>query len=320
LTSIPNTISVNTINAKVRQLQNQVKYDVIQALEPASQNLYGKHWEQFKSFLKEYLYKKAYSATSEDLAVYVAHLDNTGIKSATIRGHLSAISFYYKNKYLPTPTESFHISKLLTSYSKTDSPPAIRKPITRKILEQLITALKIQGFTIYEQTMLTALFSLMQYALLRIGEVTESKNNNHKLKSKQISLSEHTSKPELTITFSFFKHSKPGNQPMCITKPDRGTCPLATYRDYCLLRPTKPKAAFTYQDGNPLHATYVRTTLTQLLTRIDLDPSDYNTHSFRIGRASDKWRKGYTDIQIAMAGRWTSAAYKKYIKPQIIKF
>jgi hypothetical protein len=51
---------------------------------------------------------------------------------------------------------------------------------------------------------------------------------------------------------------------------------------------------------------------------IDLDPDLYNTHSFRFGRATDMATQGYTDIQIRMAGRWSSAAYKKYIKPHII--
>ena len=62
----------------------------------------------------------------------------------------------------------------------------------------------------------------------------------------------------------------------------------------------------------------VTTVLKSQLTHLNYDATLYNTHSFRIGRASDMATEGYSENQIAMVGRWNSDAYKRYIKPDRI--
>ena len=45
-------------------------------------------------------------------------------------------------------------------------------------------------------------------------------------------------------------------------------------------------------------------------------PSDrYNTHSFRIGRATQLAKDNETEATIKSTGGWKSAAYNKYIRP-----
>ena len=263
--------------------------------------------------------KDMYGASQSDICLYIAHLHNSGIRSDTIRGHLSCIAFYYKHNGIQAPTESFHISKILTAYSKSDPPKKIRKPITQHTLERLLQSLSATWYTSYDSNMLTALFTVMFHGLLRIGEVTYSAKNGHQLGPNNVSLSKVTGKREITLTFHSFKYSKPGHKPMVISKQEKGTCPVAAYALYLKVRPSHPKAAFVNQDGSHLTAQYVRSTIRSLLTSIHLDPLDYDTHSLRIGKATDMACRGYTDTQIAMAGRWTSSAYKKYIKPQIIR-
>ena len=58
--------------------------------------------------------------------------------------------------------------------------------------------------------------------------------------------------------------------------------------------------------------------LKQQLSELHYNPDHYNSHSFRIGKATTMAEEGYSDIQIANLGRWKSNAYKSYIKPQII--
>ena len=231
----------------------------------------------------------------------------------------ASISFHYKNKDINTPTESFRISKILTAYAKSDPPTKVRKPITQHTLENLLKSLNTRWYTAYDSTMLKALFTVMYHGLLRIGEVTYSSKNKHQLGRSNITISKYTGKREITLTFNSFKYSKPGHKPMVISKQTKGTCPVAAYGLYLKVRPSHPNAAFVSQDGSHLTAQYIRNTLRDLMASIDLLPSGYDTHSLRISKATDMACSGYTDTQIAMAGRWTSSAYKKYIKPQIIR-
>ena len=55
-----------------------------------------------------------------------------------------------------------------------------------------------------------------------------------------------------------------------------------------------------------------------LLEKANFNPAHFNTHSFRIGKASDMAKAGASKTQIALAGRWRSNAYLKYIKPKYI--
>ena len=45
-----------------------------------------------------------------------------------------------------------------------------------------------------------------------------------------------------------------------------------------------------------------------------MDPSKYNTHSFRIGAAASAKQAGVSDSHLKALGRWKSDAYKKYIR------
>ena len=59
---------------------------------------------------------------------------------------------------------------------------------------------------------------------------------------------------------------------------------------------------------------HVRWTLKRLLRRLKLNDKLYNTHSFRIGRATDLKKTGTPVDDIKMLGRWRSNAVFKYIK------
>ena len=67
-------------------------------------------------------------------------------------------------------------------------------------------------------------------------------------------------------------------------------------------------------------ASFVNKSLRDILSFLGFNSADFSSHSFRIGKATDMAKRGFTDIQICMAGRWSSAAFKKYIKPQLLQF
>ena len=61
----------------------------------------------------------------------------------------------------------------------------------------------------------------------------------------------------------------------------------------------------------PVH---VRNVLSTCLRNIGLNPDHYGTHSFRIGRATDQFKQGYSVERIKREGRWESDAVYKYLR------
>ena len=53
--------------------------------------------------------------------------------------------------------------------------------------------------------------------------------------------------------------------------------------------------------GKPYTQDAVRKMLEGVLKSVGVKPSEYNTHSFRIGKATDMWKQGFTDVQIHQA-------------------
>ena len=73
---------------------------------------------------------------------------------------------------------------------------------------------------------------------------------------------------------------------------------------------------FVFRDGTPVRPVNVRCTLRNVLKMIGLQPRLYGTHRFRIGRATDLIKMGFTIEQVKLVGRWRSNTVYKCIRDQ----
>ena len=69
-----------------------------------------------------------------------------------------------------------------------------------------------------------------------------------------------------------------------------------------------------HQSGKAVEAVWVRSKLKEACRKIGLE-GDYNTHSLRIGAASDAAKNGLPEHLIKLRGRWKSDAYLRYLRP-----
>ena len=297
------------------QLQARMKQDLMLSLATGSSNQYKRHWQRFKFFYRNNYNDSHYGATEHQLALYVVHLRQEGLQPQTIRTHLSAISFYFNISGFKTPTNSFFVKTLLKTYTRQSQPSSSRSPVSWSLLQRILDAIQSNS-TKYERHLVTSLFTLMYHALLRVSEVTHSKDNDHNLHIKHISLN--TKSNKLTITFNSYKHSTT-SIPLQIKATDTTFCPVSSYIRFVQLRGRSSGPLFIHKDGTPLSRSYVKDQLHSSLQLIGISQQSYNTHSFRIGKATDMHRDGESDTKIQLAGRWKSTAFKKYIKPILVK-
>ena len=167
------------------------------------------------------------------------------------------------------------------------------------------------------------LLSLAYYGLFRIGELAMG---DHPVKANDVHIAQNKDKM-MFVLYSSKTHST-ANKPQRITITANRTdktkmkcafCPFKMSREYLAIRgnyreDTEP--FFVFRDRAPIHPNNVRKVLKQILKAIDLDPDLYDTHSFRIGRATDmvlKFNKSIESVKIA--GRWWSDIVYRYIRP-----
>ena len=288
-----------------------------EALAPSSRRTYRQAWSKFETFMTNHLHRPPLPAKVKHVALYTTHLREFGLRSNTIRAHLSAIAYHHKIRHFPNPTDSFVISKLLLSFAKNDSNPKIRLPIQAALLHQILAHIPKLPISTYEKHLFRALFNTMYHAALRVSEVTQSHSHSHNLHLKHITITE-TPTLACTIKFSSFKHSNKGSTSIKIEASPGKYCPVRALQKYLTQRGTHSGALFIHENRDPLSRLTISDTLNSILTLLHKDPLKYNTHSFRIGKTSDLAQSGASNAQIALVGRWKSAAYTAYIKPKTI--
>ena len=267
--------------------------------------------------MSKYTGSSPYHATDTHMECYVVYLHNEGIKAETIRSHLTAIGNKMKLKGLTPNIESFKLKKLITAYGRTDNPPTMRKPITARLLKNMIVSIRNSGRLEHTKRALTSMFTMMYAGLLRVSEVSRSKGkaNNHNIHRGNVTVNH--KKREVVIKLDTYKFSK---KPVTMAITEEGN--ISPYTNLLQYDSSAGNRKWLYEDrnGKPYIQDAIRRMLVGVLEASGVKATEYNTHSFRIGKATDMWKQGYTDMQICLAGRWNSKAYKKYIKPQILRF
>jgi len=91
-------------------------------------------------------------------------------------------------------------------------------------------------------------------------------------------------------------------------------CPVRVMLSYLAMRGGQTGPLFISQNGHGITRRMFSSELDSLLTKLNLNRKQYNTHRFRIGAAASAVQAKIPESHIKMLGRWESNAYQRYIK------
>ena len=278
--------------------------------------------------------------TWEDrLSLYCAYLiEIKGRKSTTIRTYASAIKFVLTTDGYDWNDGKVLLNTITKSCKLKNDRLKIRLPIQKGLLELILFRIqrKYENQP-YLEAMYISAYLLQYYGLLRIGELAQSKHtiqagNVHQSKSSQkLLIVLYTSKthgldapPQQIKIFgkgNIEINSQQETNRYMLKKNELGKfCPVEWTKRYIELRgPRLPGTSqndplFRLSDKTPINATLLRNLLRQTINELNLDGQLYDTHSFRIGRATDLFKSGVSIDNIKHLGRWKSNAVYKYLR------
>ena len=161
--------------------------------------------------------------------------------------------------------------------------------------------------------------SFTSHACLRVGKYCTTGNPDNVLNIDQgTNVSRDGQLCALWIYFRKYKHSSSEH---AIDKQDGPVCPVTLLNKYINLRPNTIGQLFFFNScGQPISRNQFLTVFQKSITFLLLDIPRYNTHSLRIGKCTDMVLLGFRDAQIKTAGHWKTDSYKRYIRPDIIRF
>ena len=253
------------------------------------------------------------------MTTYISWLSLQGLSHNTARLYVNAIGFQCKVKQVQDITRHFIIEKVLEGLKRSLTLRQPRLPITRNILQAILSVLPLVCSNLYESSLFSAAYCLAFSAFLRISELAVK---NKKSVSDVLLISDIVlCKAEGTLTISV-RHSKNDQywkgSVLKIHKSGSLICAVTTLVTYLKRRPSVSGPLFCHLGGLPLTRYQFTSVLKKCLTNLNLDYGKFTSHSFRIGAATAAAMAGYSVESIKKAGRWRSEAYRLYVKPDLV--
>ena len=262
----------------------------------------------------------------EDRTVlFCGFLIQQGSQSQTVKSYVSAIKNVLRQDDYPWCDEKILLSSLTCACKLENDRLKCRFPIQKGLFELLIFELKrILPEQVYLQTTYRALFCLAYYGLMRIGELTHT-ISGHAVKACNIHIGKNKDKILIVLYSSKTHGENCFPQKIKITSAcdsDKTEemnliCPFTAVRKYLHARggyTDDSENFFIFRDRSVILPSHVRTVLKNCLQALNLDADLYNTHSFRIGRTVDLWKKNKNLEELKRIGRWSSNAVYRYLK------
>uniref|UniRef100_W5N939 Tyr recombinase domain-containing protein n=1 Tax=Lepisosteus oculatus TaxID=7918 RepID=W5N939_LEPOC len=239
---------------------------------------------------------------------------------------MCGIHFFHKLLFGMTCPFLIHpqITLLLKDFQWLEKPlPNQRAPLTSDILESCIYVLRSGYHSPWVDRTLESLFMLAFFGFLRCSEITASSTSFDP--SSQPCLSDISILSSDTLTF-YLKKSKTdqlgSGTLIYYFKLWSHISPYEPLSHYAHLRtsagalPTDP--LLVNEKGRIVTGS---SHLQDVLLTAGYPPEQFSGHSFRSGAASSAARQGIPEYLIKQLSRWSSEAYRAYIKtnPSIIK-
>lgn len=298
-------------------LESAARY-MCQGLSKSTLNSYKFSWSVYSKFCAA-TNISLFPVSCNSVCAFIVHcFDVLHFKPSYIRSLLAGVQFHLRCLD-PSLLSVFSLSpvKLLLKGIFNSSPQLKdkRRPITLELLHRMLSFLSTNYFSPYVSHLLSSVFLLAFYGLLRISEFTSS--------SLAFDPSKHVAFSDLTFYPEYFnlhlKHSKgKGACNIIIARLSTPFCPfkaMSVYVKQRIKRASPHLPLFLTPEGTPMTSSWFLSHFHTVLQQCNLSPSHYSGHSFRIGGATAAASRGLSSASLQQLGRWSSSAFSAYIRP-----
>ncbi|KAM3911197.1 uncharacterized protein RB166_019888 [Leptodactylus fuscus] len=246
---------------------------------------------------------------------YLLQLRDKGFSTAVASRRFSGLNFFFQLRGWGNLFGSFLFRQALKGWRREVVSRDTRRPVSYDLLCRIVSSLASVCSSSYEVSLFSAGFSLAFFGALRIGElVPPSKFKHGGLLLEDVILSNGI----VRIRIRRSKTDQQGKGSWILLRPVSGAvCVVRLVGLFLQVR--SPGAPFlVHESGDPLTVFQFRSIFRRVLSSLGLDPSEYGTHSFRIGAATEASRAGLPVESVQRIGRWRSSCYASYVRPELL--
>ncbi|XP_069812969.1 uncharacterized protein [Dendropsophus ebraccatus] len=290
------------------------------ALSEATWSSHGKAWAEWLGCAagQVWLTQEVCNATTW---AFLEKLRVQGASAAVAKKRLAGVSFMLRLWGLPDVTKDLALQLVLRGWKKEVVKRDARRAISFILLQQLLGSLSGLCSSPYEIRLFHAAFSLAFFGALRVGElVAASRSAPPGLRIADVVVLSDS----LRIFIRKSKTDIYANGAWLSVFSLQGPyCPVGIVRQYKQSLPLSASSApsshfLVHEDKSPLTKFQFVSMLKKCLFVAGLNPTEFGTHSFRIGAATVADSLGMPGESVKRIGRWASDCYKRYVRPNLL--
>lgn len=271
-----------------------------------SSKVYKQGIQAFFNFRVQASFEHLWPPPIDHIVMFIAYMKESGFAFSTAKSYMAGLSFVVNLHGWQNAPESFLVKKLLAGFKRSCRTQDIRQPITLSLLTQITSIIPHLTISSYEAHLFQSAFLIAFFALLRVSELVALERNHVQMLEDEFIVFVGCSKtdqfgngssiripktPDSFLMFQIFQKFQSHRQ-----------CIQATH-------------LFAHCNTKPLTQYQFSSMLYKSLKFLEVPTNSFKSHSFRIGGATYLYLKGVSEIQIKHMGRWSSSAFKSYIRP-----
>ena len=285
-----------------------------------SKKTYRAAYKAFANFHRYYFKTPPPRCCSvQTLKHFIAYCHAHGCKYSTILTRVSAISYINQLNGFKNPSNCFMIKQILRGCKRSGISSDQRKPFLLSHLKSLITVCDKVFKSKHNKALFKAMFAVAFFALLRISEMTRTRNTKHAILTTNVSFEAVDNQfKACSIILPHYKHSSHPTVIQLAKQTNLSVCPILLLQQYLHLKTTRKGYLFTRHNKRPVSDKYFRAGLRKCIKSLKWNVNHYTSHSFRIGGATHAQLQQQSDSTIQQLGRWKSNAFRKYLRPPVL--
>ena len=236
---------------------------------------------------------------------------------ATIKVYLSGVQYYSNIQgyqiQISHMTQLYYLLRGVRRVQGNSRRRPRRPPITVPSLYRILSYIQSQEINIADKLLYRSVVTLAFFGMLRSAEYTCCSTHTY-IPEDTLLVSDVTIGPNVQSAIIVIKASKTDpfkvGTRIRIAVTNSQLCPVTSLFNFINVHPNVHGPLFTFCNGTFLTRQLMSAFVQQALPNI----VHVNTHSFRIGGATAAASAGISDSQIQILGRWSSDAYRRYLR------
>lgn len=240
-----------------------------------------------------------------------------GVSVSMMDRKLTGLAFLFKLQGGTDFTKDFLVRQAIKGYRRSRKSQDTRRPLTFNNLRVVSDQLGTVCASAYEVLLFRAAFSLAFFGAFRIGElVTPSRKVSGGMGVQDVKVTGFSL--EVWLRRSKTDQVGKGVKVQLYRMPDSPVCPVSAIREFLGQRPLREGSLLIHNDGSPLTKFQFVAVFKKCLKAGGLDGTQYASHSFRIGAATEAAQCGLDEAPVKRIGRWESRRFRTYVRPHLV--